>query len=54
MKAILIATAAIAALGALAPQAALAQSKREKRENDRDLMATVGLGLGVAALDKLR
>ena len=54
MKAILIATAAIAALGALTPQAALAQSQRQKQQDDKNLMRNLGVGLGVAALDRLR
>ena len=54
MKAILIATAAIAAFGALAPQAALAQSKRQKQQDDKNLMRNLGVGLGVAALDRIR
>jgi hypothetical protein len=54
MKAILIATAALAALGALMPQAALAQSQRQKQQDDKNLMRNLGVGLGVAALDRLR
>ena len=54
MKAILLATAALAVFGALTPQAALAQSQRQKQQDDKNLMRNLSLGLGVAALDRLR